>query len=135
MPDFPGRTRLPGFRWHLKPKLAHEALVTGLEVRTRLALFCHYSSPRSSLPHLSGNIAYRLHWCPSLEKERIKRIKWRPESISVVSQLRRNYIWFKPYVTLGAYGDKRNYASLSVLSPRKIDASRADRVKGAVQRC
>jgi hypothetical protein len=43
MPDFPSRTRLAGFRWRLKPKLAPEAVVAGLEVRTRYALFCHYS--------------------------------------------------------------------------------------------
>ena len=44
-PNFPSRARLAGLRWHLKPKLAHEAVVAGLEVRTRLALFCHYSIP------------------------------------------------------------------------------------------
>jgi len=43
MPDFPSRARLAGLRWHLKLKLAREAVVAGLEVRTRHALLCHYT--------------------------------------------------------------------------------------------
>lgn len=43
MPDFPSRARLAGLRWHLKLKLAPDAVVAGLEVRTRHALLCHYT--------------------------------------------------------------------------------------------
>lgn len=45
MPDFPSRARLAGLRWHLKLKLAPEAIVAGLEVRTRHTLLCRYSIP------------------------------------------------------------------------------------------
>jgi hypothetical protein len=44
MPDFPSRARLAGLRWHFKIKLAHEAVVAGLEVCARLALSCHNST-------------------------------------------------------------------------------------------